>query len=114
MLGQEGGKAFQKQLVLFIADLHKKGILQKDLSPGNILFRIKDGQIYFSLIDINRMKFMQNIPIKTRYKNFKRLSENKEIITYMAQEYAQACSLSTQEAIYKINKYCSNFNKNNI
>jgi len=111
MLGQEGGKPFQKQLALYIADLHKKGVLQKDLSPGNVLFCVKDKQISFSLIDINRMRFMSKIPIKTRYKNFKRLTENKEIITYMAQEYAEACSLNTQETVSMINKYNDAFLK---
>lgn len=113
MLGQEGGKPFQKQLVLYIADLHRKGVLQKDLSPGNVLFCVKDGQISFLLIDINRMRFMPNIPIKTKYKNFKRLTENKEIITYMAQEYAQACSLNIQETVLMINKYSDAFRRKN-
>jgi len=111
MLGEEGGKEFQKELAIYIAGLHNKGILNNDLSPGNILFRKEGNQFVFSLIDINRMKFMKKIPMETRYKNFKRISENVEIITYMAKEYARACSLNEKEAVAEINKYCAKFYK---
>jgi len=111
MLGEEGGKVFQKELAIYIAGLHNKGILNNDLSPGNILFRKEGTQVLFSLIDINRMRFMKNIPLETRYKNFKRISENTNILTYMAKEYAKACSLNEEEAVRQVNKYCAEFYK---
>jgi len=112
MLGKEDGKEFQKELAIYIAGLHTKGVLDNDLSPGNILFRRIGNQFLFSLIDINRMRFMKNIPLDMRYKNFKRISENIDIITYMAEEYAKACSLNVEEAVTQINKYCAEFYKN--
>lgn len=45
-------------LAAFIARLHDKGVLMKDFSQGNTLFRHNtDGTYSFSLIDINRMEF---------------------------------------------------------
>jgi serine/threonine protein kinase len=110
---EDDGKKFEKQLAIYIAELHGKGILQKDLSPGNIMFYEEDGHFQFSLIDINRMKFMSDIPLKTRYKNFKRLTKDKEIITHIAEEYAKVCSLDIQEAVNEINRYSSDFNRRN-
>jgi serine/threonine protein kinase len=110
---EDDGKEFEKQLAIYIAELHGKGILQKDLSPGNIMFYEEDGHFRFSIIDLNRMKFMSDIPLKTRYKNFKRLTQNKEIITHIAEEYAKASSLDVQEAVYEINRYSSDFSRRN-
>ena len=72
---EDDGKEFEKKLAIYIAELHGKGILQKDLSPGNIMFYEEDVHFRFSIIDLNRMKFMSDIPLKTRYKNFKRHTE---------------------------------------
>jgi len=111
MLGETDGK-FLKALAHFIAELHSKGILDKDLSPGNILFNEENGKIHFSLIDINRMRFLEKIPLKTRYKNFKRISENIEIITTLAKEYAKVCGIDEQETTSAIIKYISEFTGN--
>ena len=46
------------QLAAFILALHRKGVLMKDLSQGNVLWRKDDdGAFKFALIDINRMEF---------------------------------------------------------
>lgn len=51
-----------KALAKYTADIHEKGLMHKDYSPGNILYA-KDGENYrFSLVDINRFVF-QNKPI---------------------------------------------------
>jgi len=100
---------FQKALACFIAKLHEKGILFLDLSPGNILFHTVENKLVFSLVDVNRMRFMFEIPKKDRYKNFERLSVNKTIVTNLAKEYAKACSFDEQEVIIEITKACKAF-----
>lgn len=37
--------------------LHSAGVLHKDFSPGNVLYRRRDGEYRFYLIDVNRMRF---------------------------------------------------------
>ena len=112
MLG-ETNEEFLKALARFIAELHNKVVLDKDLSPGNVLFNEENGVIHFSLIDINRMRFLEKIPLKTRYENFKRISENAEVIKKLAKEYARVCGINEQETILAINKYVSRFSGNN-
>lgn len=52
-------------LAEFFVALHKKGILHKDLNSTNIrVFRNAQGQLQFSLIDINRMAFLDAEPDK--------------------------------------------------
>lgn len=52
-------------LAEFFVDLHKKGILHKDLNSTNIrVQRDADGKYRFSLIDINRMAFIDSQPDK--------------------------------------------------
>lgn len=103
---------FLKELAFFIKRLHDKGILNKDLSPGNILSKKETNQILFSLVDINRIKFLNCLSKKERYRNFERISEKREIIDYLATEYAKACSLNVKEAVFEINKYIARYSKN--
>lgn len=51
--------AIAPELAAFILDIHTKKVWMKDMSPGNILFRLRaDGSGYdFALVDINRMRF---------------------------------------------------------
>ena len=46
-----------KALAEFILDMHHKGVYMKDMTPGNILFRLAGGSFEFALVDINRMCF---------------------------------------------------------
>jgi len=109
MLGKEAGEDFLNALAFFIAELHQKGILFLDLSPGNILFRQENDKPVFSLVDINRMSFLSTIPLEKRYKNFRRLSEKPTIVSYLAKEYAKACSLNEEEATKAITKSSTDF-----
>lgn len=48
----------------FVATLHEKGILHRDLNPTNVLFHTAaDGAYTFELIDINRMRFYDDGPV---------------------------------------------------
>ena len=109
MDGNQTDETLLKQLSLYIADLHNKGILHLDMSPGNILYKKDGNNFHFTLIDINRMQFLQSISKNIRFKSFKRLSENENVLTAIAKLYAAASNLNEIESILKINQYSSKF-----
>lgn len=74
----------------FMVDVHQKGVLHLDLSPGNILFRLTEkGDYEFSLIDVNRMRFGCTIDQKKASYNVRRLCTSREVSGYIARRYAQ-------------------------
>lgn len=78
-----------KQFIRFCYDMHEKGIEFLDHSPGNTL--IKDngnGEYLFYLVDLNRMKFHNNMDLKLRMKNLSRLTSKEKIVAIMSNEYA--------------------------
>jgi len=98
-----------KALALYIANLHKNGVLHLDISPGNLLYKKEKNQVHFTAIDINRMQFPDEITTEMRFKNFNRLSDNPDVLTKIAKFYAAATNLDEQETIKKINKYSAKF-----
>lgn len=109
MDGTQKDEALLKELSIYIANLHDKGILHLDMSPGNILYKKVGNRFHFTLIDINRMQFLPSISSEKRYKSFKRISENEDILTKMAKVYAAAANLDETVSIEKINQYSSQF-----
>lgn len=112
MLGKDADDVFIRSLARLVADLHKKGILQKDLSPGNILTKQEGEQYKFMLVDINRARFSKQLSARQRYRNFKRISENKDIIGRLAAEYASAMHEDKDMVLHEIEKYVAGFSKN--
>ena len=109
MAGTRKEETLLKELAVYISDLHHKGVLHLDMSPGNILYKKVGNQFQFTLIDINRMQFLSSISSEKRYKSFKRLSENETVLTAIASHYAVASNLNEAESIDKINRYSSEF-----
>jgi len=72
----------------FTFQLHEKGILFKDHSPGNTLIKIKENGYDFYLVDLNRMEF-KPLDFETRITNFARLTPKIEMVKVMANEYAK-------------------------
>jgi len=112
MLGLRGDKSFLKALATFIADVQNKGVLQQDLSPGNILSKTENGQLFFMLVDINRTEFFDAISQDERYKNFARIAEKCEIIDELASEYAKIMSFDVEKSKREIHKHIARYSKN--
>ena len=109
MKGTKKDDELLKELSLFIAAIHNKGILHLDMSPGNILYKKTESIYHFSLIDINRMQFIPSISVEKRYKSFKRLSDNQTVLTTIAKLYAESSNLNENETVEKIMQYNTEF-----
>ena len=72
----------------FTATLHKRGILHRDYSGGNILFN-KDGS-RIEIVDLNRIHFYKTLTRTRRLQNFERLNIDREALAVMARSYAQS------------------------
>lgn len=92
----------------FTYELHQKGVLFLDHSPGNTLIQLNDGSYKFYLVDLNRMIF-KDLTEEDRLKNFSRLSPKKEMVEVMANEYAKLISKPSAEIFEKMWAYTTAF-----
>lgn len=79
-----------RQFAIYSASLHSANIFHSDYSPGNILYKLDKGIYRFYLVDLNRMIFNKKIDMETACHNFERFWGNKEMMTYLLEEYAKA------------------------
>lgn len=93
-----------EQFGRFTADIHKKNVLHQDYSPGNILFKVENGNIKFALVDVNRMSF-NPISEEVGYKNFERLWLSEEAFVRIAKSYAASMGYDEAHAIERICYY---------
>lgn len=78
------------QFTKFSFELHQKGIEFLDHSPGNTLIkRGENGNYEFFLVDLNRMKFHENMSFEVRMKNLSHLTNKEEMVAFMSAEYAK-------------------------
>lgn len=83
-------KSLADALSGFLAFMHQKGFLHGDLNLSNILFHInEDGRYQFSVIDTNRSKFKNKPSQEECLDNLKRLSHQRELLTYLIKRYAE-------------------------
>ncbi len=90
-----------KEFVAFSYSLHQKGVYHIDYSPGNVLIKMKDGEYHFSIVDVNRMKFI-NFTQNLRFKNLSRFSATREDTTTIAKEYAKIADIDEKFAINQL------------
>ena len=77
-------------LAQYTTDMHAKGLWHKDFTPGNILFRVKDGKHEFSLIDINRFRFFDGpVPKKIVRRNLIQPFYDDKNLSAFVEEYAR-------------------------
>jgi len=81
--------------------LHEKGVYHIDYSPGNVLIK-KDKEGYiFTIVDVNRMKFM-TFDDESRFKNLSRFSASKEDTIAIAKAYAEVSGIEESFAIERL------------
>jgi len=103
----------EKILKLFAAftfELHEKGILHKDYSPGNILIKKEAKRYDFKVVDINRMEF-RKLNLDDRLKNFAKLwiSDNDlKIVIYTYAELVNKNSVLCYETALKYSQKLKN------
>lgn len=109
----EGYEAIVRAFAQYTANMHDKGILHKDYSPGNILFDIsQDGQVQFEVVDINRMRFNKPVSAQEGCRNFCRLWGKEDFFTLLSREYARARGLNEQQCMHWTLKYWRRFWRN--
>ncbi len=77
-----------KKFIEFSYELHNRGVYHIDYSPGNILIKKSDNGYIFSIIDVNRMKFME-FDDNLRMKSLMKLTNNAKDNKFMAEYYAK-------------------------
>ncbi len=99
-----------RELIHFTFKLHQHGIEFLDHSPGNTLIKKNSKGIYsFYLVDLNRMKFHNDINFKTRMKNLSRLTPQKNMIAIMSNEYAKISGEDEKKVFETMWKYTEDF-----
>lgn len=77
-----------KKFIEYTYRLHQKNVYHIDYSPGNILVKKVDGVYHFSIIDVNRMAFVE-LDDTLRMQNLSKLTNDTEDNLFMARYYAQ-------------------------
>ena len=85
-----------KEFMKFTHKLHQKGVYHIDYSPGNILIKKKGYGYEFSIIDVNRMKFLE-FDNELCMKSMAKLTNDKEDNNFMLKHYAQISKLDENE-----------------
>jgi hypothetical protein len=83
----ERDKILRKWVAFTYEKLHKNGIFHLDYSPGNTLIHRDGDDYFFSLIDLNRMKFGE-IGFDKGLHNFRQLDTDRQTLELLATEYA--------------------------
>jgi hypothetical protein len=78
-----------RQFAHFCFKLHEAGIEFLDHSPGNTLIKKRlDGNYDFFLVDLNRMKFHQEMDFATRMKNLRRITPSEYMVKVISSSYS--------------------------
>jgi len=82
------------------ARLHEGGMLHKDFSRGNILFRDTQDGVEVEIIDLNRIRFLRHVSMENGCRNLaERLPMTDGMARILADEYAKARGFEPGECL---------------
>jgi serine/threonine protein kinase len=103
-----------KKFIEYTYTLHQKGVYHIDYSPGNILIKKENNNYIFSIIDVNRMKFLE-LDNNLRMKSISKLTTDINDNNFMIQHYAKISKVDKKElkkaldiALEEESKYLTN------
>lgn len=103
-----GNEELLVSFAAFTASVHNRNIYPIDYSPGNVLFDRIDGKFHFTLLDINRMKF-GSVSRKMAARSFRRLQMNRDILIFIAAEYARLQNYPETDFTNEVLRYHTSF-----
>ncbi len=86
------------------ARMHQQGLYPLDYSGGNILLDMRDGLVFWQVVDINRMYF-GNIDIDKGCRGFSRLNVEPAALAVMARAYATERGFDPQTCVALVQQY---------
>jgi tRNA A-37 threonylcarbamoyl transferase component Bud32 len=92
-----------KAFARYTVRLHEKEIYHTDYSNGNILYKKEGENVFFELIDVNRVQF-RKVTEKMAYKAFHRLDMSIEMLEIVAREYALQRRMNVEKSITEIKR----------
>lgn len=96
----DGNEALIQSLAQFIAQMHSKGFLHGDINLSNILYRtMPDGTFHFSVIDINRSRFVTSPTRSQCLHNLVRLTHERPTMKAIIAQYAAARGWDADQCI---------------
>jgi hypothetical protein len=96
-----------KQFAKFTYEIHNKRVLHSDYNHGNILFKNNNGIYEFSLVDVNRMKFM-TLNDSLRMKSLCRLATDLSTLKLIVKHYHK---VANKDFIYLLDLLTKHFDK---
>jgi hypothetical protein len=101
-----------RQFTQFCYNMHQHGIEFKDHSPGNTLIKKVGEQHYeFYLVDLNRMRFHDNMSLELKMFNLRRLTPKLDMVSVIADEYAKLSGESSEKLFKMLWEQTSDFQR---
>jgi len=91
-----------KKFIEYTYKLHQKGVYHVDYSPGNILIKKINNKYLFSIIDLNRMKFLK-FDNKLRMKSLSKLTKESKDNEFMAKHYSKISKIDEEILLKNLN-----------